>query len=49
LHDLNIDEFKFKLLDWTCATSPFMYNFAISVINEEPRIIENAVLQNALD
>jgi hypothetical protein len=41
LHDLNIDDFKSKPPDCTCASSPFIYNPTDHVITGDLKIINN--------
>jgi len=41
LHDLNIDDFKSKSPDFTCASSPFIYNPTSHVITGDLKIINN--------
>ena len=43
---LNIDDFKYKPLDCTCASSPFIYNPADHVITGDLKIINNTSLQD---
>ena len=43
LHDLNIDDFKSKPPDCTCASSPFIYN---PVITGDLKIINNISLRD---
>ena len=45
LCDLNIDDFKSKHLDCTCAGSPFIYNPTGHVITGDLKIINNTSLQ----
>ena len=44
LHDLNIDDFKSKPPDCTCASSPFIYNPTGHVITGDLKIINNTSL-----
>ena len=44
LHDLNIDDFKSKPPDCTCASSPFIYHPTGHVITGDLEIINNASL-----
>jgi hypothetical protein len=43
---LNNDDFKYKPLDCTCASSPFIYNPADHVITGDLKIINNTSLQD---
>jgi hypothetical protein len=45
LRDLNIDDFKSKPPDCTCASSPFIYNPTGHVITGDLKIINNTSLQ----
>ena len=45
-HDLNIDDFKSKPPDYTCASSPFIYNPAGHVITGDLKIINNTFLRD---
>jgi hypothetical protein len=45
LHDLNIDDFKSKNPDCTCASSPFIYNPTGHVITGDLKIINNISLR----
>ena len=44
LQDLNIDDFKSKSPDYTCESSPFIYNPAGYVITGDLNIINNTSL-----
>jgi len=46
LQDLNIDDFKSKPPDSTCARSPFIYNPAGHVITDDLIIINNTSLRH---
>ena len=46
LHDLNIDDFKSKPRDCTCASFPFIYNLAGHVITGDLNIINNTSLRD---
>ena len=46
LHDLNIDDFKSRTPDCTCASSPLIYNTAANVITGDLKIINNTSLQD---
>jgi hypothetical protein len=46
LHDPNIDDFKFKPPDCTCASSPFIYNPAGHVITGDFKIINDTSLSS---
>ena len=46
LHDLNIDDFKYKPPDSTCASSPFIYNPTGHVITGDLTIINNTSLRD---
>jgi hypothetical protein len=46
LHDLNIDHFKSKPPDCTCASSPFIYNSAGHVITGDLNITNNTSLRD---
>jgi hypothetical protein len=41
LRDLNIDDFKSKPPDCTCASSPFIYNPTVHVMTGDLKIINN--------
>ena len=45
LHDLNIDDFKSKHPDCTCASSPFIYNPTGHVIIGNLKIINSTFLR----
>ena len=45
LHDLNIDDFKSKPPDCTCASSPFIYNPTGHVITGDLKISNNISLR----
>jgi hypothetical protein len=49
LHDLNIDDFKSKPPDCTCASSPFIYNPTGHVITGDIKIINNISLRETRD
>jgi hypothetical protein len=42
LRDLNIDDFKYKTPDCTCASFPFIYNPTGHVITGDLKIINNS-------
>ena len=44
LHNRNIDDFKSKPLDCTCASSPFIYNPTGHVITSDLKVINNTSL-----
>jgi len=46
LHDLNIDDFKSKPPDCTCACFPFIYNPDDQVITVDYNIINNTSLRD---
>ena len=46
LHDLNIDDFKSKRPDCTCASSTFIYNLAGYVITGDFNIFNNTSLRD---
>ena len=46
LHDLNIDDFKSKPTDCTCASSPFIYNLTGHAITGDLTIINNTSLRD---
>jgi len=46
LHDLNIDDFKSKRPDCTCASSTFIYNLAGYVITGDHNIFNNTSLRD---
>ena len=46
--DLNIDDFKSKPPDCTCACSPFIYNPAGHIMNGDLNIIKNTYLRDML-
>jgi hypothetical protein len=46
LRDLNIDDFKSKPPDCTCASSPFIYNQTGHVITGDLKIINNTSLRD---
>jgi hypothetical protein len=48
LHDLNIDNFKSKPPDYTCASSPFIYNPTDHVITGDLQIINNSSLRDVV-
>ena len=48
LQDLDIDDFKSKPPDCTCASSQFTYNPAGDVITGDLNIVNNTSLQNVL-
>ena len=48
LHDLNIDDFKAKSPDCTCASSPFIYNPAGHVITGDLKIINSTSLRDVV-
>ena len=45
LHDFNIDDFKSKPLNCTCASSPFIYNPTGYVATGDLKIINNTSLR----
>jgi hypothetical protein len=49
LHDLNIDDFKSKTPDRTCASSLFIYNPAGHAISGDLRNINNTSLRDVFD
>ena len=46
LHNLNIDDFKSKPPDCTCANSPFIYNPTGNVIMSDLKVINNTSLRD---
>ena len=46
LRDLNIDDFKSKPPDCTCASSPFIYNQTGHVITDDLKIMNNTSLRD---
>ena len=46
LHNLNIDNFKYKPPECTCASSPFTYNPTGHVITGDLKVINNTSLRD---